>query len=259
MSFWERGKGARPEMRPETPHAMPVFSVDTVEEAKQLLVHFGKKSYDGKFYIWPDFPGTIEAMEEVTDILMRYYDSKKGVTLGATAKTKVKDTVTVEELAYWMNLPSWDDVQEANLDHIGEARNFAYNQVIEAKGSESNAEKAGEEAEMAASDEIYRQWANAVESAANSLFEPHALQLEEVKRRGRPTGEFRIQPDRHETWENAARAIAVTIDGVGVVHVDPSEWTRYPRHFVLTRWKAIRYATEVYGRTAPVRVYERSW
>lgn len=60
MSFWKRD--TRVEERGEERDALPIMSVNTEDEAKSLLVTYGKLGYDG-IYLWPNFKGTVEAMK----------------------------------------------------------------------------------------------------------------------------------------------------------------------------------------------------
>ncbi len=53
--------------------ALPVFSVNTVEEARELFTHFGKLAYDGRYY-WTDFiPGDLDQLDQITDQIADYY------------------------------------------------------------------------------------------------------------------------------------------------------------------------------------------
>ena len=45
-------------------NSLPIFSVDTEEEAQMLLTHFCKRAYDNETYLLTGFEGTLEAMEE---------------------------------------------------------------------------------------------------------------------------------------------------------------------------------------------------
>ncbi len=54
--------------------ALPVFSVNTVDEAKQILVHFGKKAYFGPEYYWPDFSGTAEELAAIIERIQEFYE-----------------------------------------------------------------------------------------------------------------------------------------------------------------------------------------
>lgn len=60
--------------------AMPVFSVDTIEQALDAQVMFGRKQYvdhpqlPGRpWYKWTGFPGTVEALDKVTDRLREWF------------------------------------------------------------------------------------------------------------------------------------------------------------------------------------------
>lgn len=61
--------------------ALPVFSVNTVEEAMRLQVHFGAKQYTSHpeqptrdWFVWPAFSGTIEQLDELTAAFTAFYD-----------------------------------------------------------------------------------------------------------------------------------------------------------------------------------------
>jgi hypothetical protein len=75
MSFWTKDRGGR-QMREEqdTPNALPVFSVDTIDEARYVLVHFGKRSYTGSYY-WTGFSGRWESLPKITREIQTYYNS----------------------------------------------------------------------------------------------------------------------------------------------------------------------------------------
>lgn len=73
--FWKRGKSAIREKREKgAPGALPVFSVNTVDEAKQILVHFGKKSYFGPEYYWPNVTGNVDQLEEIGELIQEFYE-----------------------------------------------------------------------------------------------------------------------------------------------------------------------------------------
>ncbi len=93
MSFWEKGKRQQSEMRRDKPNALPVFSVNTIEEAEQILVHFGKRHYEGGDYYWFPFSGDYNQLFEITDVLRDYYAKRKGTkSLGGR-----KDWSPIEE------------------------------------------------------------------------------------------------------------------------------------------------------------------
>lgn len=63
--------------------ALPVFSVDTEDDAKALQVHFCALQYtphpfDGRrWYVLPGFTGELEAMPAVTERFSKWYDERK--------------------------------------------------------------------------------------------------------------------------------------------------------------------------------------
>lgn len=66
--------------------AIPVFSVDTLKQAQDLQVMFCRKQYGSHpempnqdWYRWTDFPGTLEAAEEVTDRLRTWFAGRKAM------------------------------------------------------------------------------------------------------------------------------------------------------------------------------------
>lgn len=58
------------------PHALPVFSVDTEEEAKAIMVRFCRLQYDGR-YTWTDFGGTLEELEGVARRMQSFLNGHK--------------------------------------------------------------------------------------------------------------------------------------------------------------------------------------
>jgi len=55
MTF--REKGTRD---PKFPRAIPFWSVDTVEEAKTIILLFCKLQYDNNRYVYPQFGGEVD-------------------------------------------------------------------------------------------------------------------------------------------------------------------------------------------------------
>ena len=61
--------------------ALPVFSVSTVQQAKDIQVMFGVKQYIAHpdmpgqpWYRWTNFSGEVEALEDVTHTLVAWWD-----------------------------------------------------------------------------------------------------------------------------------------------------------------------------------------
>lgn len=46
------------------PNALPVFSVDTVKQAKGIMTRYCRLQYDGRM-TWTDFGGTLEELEQI--------------------------------------------------------------------------------------------------------------------------------------------------------------------------------------------------
>ena len=66
MTFWQKGK------RKPQRSALPVASVTTREDARRVQTHFCRLSYDGKWYIWTNFSGRVEDLEEVSQRIEEY-------------------------------------------------------------------------------------------------------------------------------------------------------------------------------------------
>lgn len=74
MTFWKKGKNSKKPM----PSALPVFSVDTEEEAKAVQTRFCKLSYDGKRMVWNNFPvHDYEYLGTVSDQMREFYETMK--------------------------------------------------------------------------------------------------------------------------------------------------------------------------------------
>ena len=170
----------------------------------------------------------------------------------AEAKTTTR-TFDHDQLAKMFGLPDWDRVLELNIDYVDQARSDVRAQELADGASEDEAEDVAENAEREAGDEVYRNWSQAVLAAAEELFGAHHLQLVQVGKRG---GLYRVADI--DGWPRAARAIARTIDGVGLVSVAPSD-LRAPRRFVMGHLGAVRHYPEVYGTASAKRIYERAW
>ena len=198
------------------------------------------------------------------------------------ARTKLKDTFTVDELADFFGLPTEGDIWDGAADYIAES-GYQAEQAARAdferwgdedeEFSEEDADKAREAGEQAAQLEVQRNWYNGVTGAAEELFGNIGLSLEPFpttrkygwygsERRKLPAA-FKIVPET--SWEDAAEKIRVVIDGVGLVHVGYSleeflEQGLYtPRQAVFEHLYAARDYPEVYGTADAPSIYDRSW
>lgn len=66
------------------------------------------------------------------------------------------DRTDIERLAKLFDLPSWDKVEEFNLDYLGDVYAAVRKEAIEGGKSEDEAEKAAQDAELKTSEEVYR-------------------------------------------------------------------------------------------------------
>lgn len=64
--------------------ALPVFSVDTIEQAQAIQVLFGRKQYGPhpdmpgrSWYRWTDFGGTLEELDAITERLKQWWEGEK--------------------------------------------------------------------------------------------------------------------------------------------------------------------------------------
>lgn len=172
----------------------------------------------------------------------------------AATKTGTGDKITIDQLAKMFGLPDWDKIDEMNQQHYWEM----------ARGAED--EEAQMEAEQEAQGEVYRQWYDAVESAANKLFEEHGLELRgSPLRKGKDSGRphtLKIFPSA--TWNTAADKIRETINGVGDFHfdslrefLDSGPYTA--KQAVLSHLGAIRSYPAVYGGQGARQMYDSAW
>jgi hypothetical protein len=176
------------------------------------------------------------------------------------AETKATDKIDLDRIATMFKLPHVDDVLENNVEYISEAGAAGRREAErDEDATEADIEKAGEEAEQAAQDEIFGNYHNAATHVADELFGVHHLELIPLGKKQRYPFEFRIQPVSGKTWKDAARQLAETINGVGLTSEDPSEYAKAPKSYVLSRLGWIRSHPEVYGGPSPARMFEHSW
>ena len=174
------------------------------------------------------------------------------------AEKKLSDKIDLDRLAAMFKLPDWDGVLEANTDYVWENEKTAVRQAEEGT-SEKEIEKIREEAQIEAQDEVYSNYHGAVMRAAEEIFGEHHLDLVPVRKGERYPFEYRIEPSSGKTWKDAARQLATTINGVGLTYEDPSEYTKAPKQYVLSRLGWVRSFPEVYGTPSAARIYESSW
>lgn len=154
--------------------------------------------------------------------------------------------ITIDELAKELGLPSWEDLDERNLDY--------YHSCVDPE--ERDEDERMRQAD-AARDELYERWYGAVYLAASALYSAHGLDLIDV--RAHPSYEMRIVPEI--SWADAAAKLLETINGVGYFHFGSlGEFLRSgpytARQAVLAHRAYIRRYPEVYGTSSARRAYE---
>ncbi len=170
-----------------------------------------------------------------------------------------KDRIDIDWIVDTFSLPDWEGVEESNVDFIGESGVAAYGEAVREGADEEEALKRQDMAEREAATELWSKYHGAVMDAAEEILGLHHLELEPVRRRERYPFEYRVRPASGKTWEDAARQLAQTIIGVGMVDVPAEEWARAPRRFVLDNLRAVRHYPEVYGTERALDIYGRGW
>lgn len=195
----------------------------------------------------------------------------------ATRKQKAKQVWTLDELASMYELPEFGHMESIRMNawEIGhrayvEARKEAYEGHLEEweyddeeeaereamKAAEKAAEEARDEAEQAVMDDGYRQWHNAITAAIEQTLEHVGLELDPVRRHEPHPYEYKIQPEK--TWHDAAKRLAVLIEGVGTAIVPAEDYADDPKEFVLSRLVWTTQWSEVYGGPSPQMIFDRN-
>lgn len=164
----------------------------------------------------------------------------------------------VDELAKLLGLPEITDVDEFSANYVWESGHEAMKQAKKDGASDKAAEKAQNAAEIAAGDEVYGNWHGAVMAAVDDLFEKHLLMVVPRKSKSSLPHEFEVHPVRGKTWDDAAREIVKTIDGVGMAAVAPDD-LKPPMQFVAGHLHWIKMYPEVYGSASAERIYQSNW
>ena len=149
-------------------------------------------------------------------------------------------------------LPDWDRVDEMNQTHYWEA----------SRGAED--EEAQLDAEREAQDDVYKQWYDAVESAASKLFEEHGLELKPTGKQGTKDRRYEFKITPANSWNDAADKIRETINGVGDFHfnnlrefLDRQDGTA--RQVALSHLGYIKRYPAVYGGLGAHQMYDQAW
>ena len=174
-------------------------------------------------------------------------------------------TVEFDKLVKLYGLPDSDDIMEMNVDYIGEtyaqvhkaALREALDDEMDDDAAEAYAEEKAQKAEQETSDEVYRTYVGAVESAVETTM-GHANIDVELKK----DGKWHITPQK--SWEDSAKKIVEILNGVGMFHfsslrefLDSGPYTA--REAVEKHLGVTADYAEVYGDSSPKRLYERAW
>ena len=164
------------------------------------------------------------------------------------------DRITIDQLAEMFGLPEWDDVRELNADNLTD-------------GIDWSDEDAALEAELAAANEIYARWYDAVRKVADVLFKAHGLELVDtvkVTKDFHRCVDLRVRPKATSDWKTAAEKLRQTINRVGYFYfsslkefLDSGPYTA--RRAVLTHLPYVRHYAEVFGVSSARTLYEVAW
>ena len=173
----------------------------------------------------------------------------------AAAKTGPADKITIDQLAKLLGLPDWDSVDEKNQHHYWEMSRDAEGEDTQIK------------AEQEAQEAVYRQWYDAVESAAEKLFGEHDLEFLAMKHTRKVNQNYRphvlkIIPSK--SWDDAADKLRETINGVGDFHFESlREFLKAEastaKQAVLSHLGYIKRYPAVYGGLGANQMYEQAW
>jgi hypothetical protein len=178
--------------------------------------------------------------------------------------------VLLSELAEMLDLPTWERIDELNLDHYAECASAACDDGECSKGVDCDAYL---EAEMQAQTEVFRAYKGAVLAAVESVFGAHGLAVEPLRIRVRGRSErvesdhdFRVVLAPGQSWLSAATAIRETIEGVGTLGWYEGGTAGFLRSGPYTAREAclkhlhwLKRRADVYGTRSPRTIYEGAW
>jgi len=171
--------------------------------------------------------------------------------------------INVDTLAAMFKLPSWEGVDEYNVEYICEAGCYAYTEALKEGLSEEQAVEKREAAEAEAQGELFDKWHSSVMHAAEYLFNKHGLTLQPRRKGQKQPYEYKIVALKG--WRVAAHKIAETINGVGYFHFSgvaelvSSGPYATERQAVLHHIHWIADYPAVYGSPSAERAYEQAW
>ena len=189
--------------------------------------------------------------------------AKRSAKAKAAHLRMAKDSTTIDEIADMFGLPTWEKLDEMNLDYYADQRSFAEDYARKKGASEEDAEQEGYKAEEEAQTELFNKWHDAVMHAAEKLFGEHGLELQGKRVKGKSVSrpfELKIVPKK--SWSDAANKLRETINGVGYFHfntlkefLDSGPYTA--RDAALRHLGWIKDYPAVYGDDSAERMYDR--
>lgn len=176
----------------------------------------------------------------------------------AKGSDKGSDKITIDQLAKMLNLPDWEKIDEMNQHHYWEMT----------RGGKYEDEDAQMKAEQEAQDEVYRQWYDAVEHAAEQILGQHGLGLLAMKHTRKVNQNYRphvLKIVASKSWSDAADKMRETVNGVGGTShydtlgefLDSGPYTA--RQAVLSHLGYIKRYPDVYGSQSARQLYEQHW
>jgi hypothetical protein len=179
--------------------------------------------------------------------------------------------ITLDKIAEMLGLPSWEEINELNLDHYAEVASQTAKAMheIEEDCDASCADGDDEvylEAERKAEDEVFSSYHSAVMHAAETFFGYVGLALEPIMPKRAPVGaktwDFKVVPTT--SWIHAANQMRLLVNGVGYLTCDTlKEFLEVnagtPRQVALAHLGYLSRYAEVYGARSARQVYEGAW
>jgi len=171
--------------------------------------------------------------------------------------------ININTLAAMFKLPSWDSVDESNVDYIYEAGHECYAYALRQGKTEKEAEEARDKAETEMMGELFDKWHDSVLRAAEYLFHKHGLTLKPRRKAEKYPYEYRIVA--YNGWQIAAHKIVETINGVGYFYFNDVAELVSSGPYATKRQAALWHLAwvaeypSVYGSPSAQRAYEQNW
>lgn len=188
--------------------------------------------------------------------------AKRSAKAKAARLRMAKDSINIDEIAEMFELPTWEKLDEMNIDYFGDQRSFAEDYARKHGASEEEAEQEGYKAEEEAQTDLFNKWHDAVMHAAEKLFGEHGLELQGKRVKGKRVSrpyDFKVVPKK--SWSDAADKLRETINGVGYFHfntlkefLDSGPYTARDAALKHLHW--IKDYPAVYGDTSAQRMYD---